>query len=164
MLMRSKHSFSLNLIFLLLLSSSVWASQPSSDWQKVKKKIGSVAVVITKSGQQLDGNLIEVGDDGLKLKVQGKTEEVRKNDVAEVRVKKRRSGNKLAWVGGMAAGGFGIGAAIGKVTNPNDDSGLGMFGPIIGGAIGAGSGALAGAIIADRKGKVVGEETVYKAP
>ncbi len=164
MFIGSKRSFLSTLIFLLLLSSSVLASQPSSDWQKVKKKAGSLAVVITKSGQQLDGNLIEVSDDGLKLNVQGKTEEVKKNDVAEVRIKKRRGGNKLAWIGGMAAAGFGIGAAIGKVTNPNDDSGLGMFGPIIGGAIGAGGGAVVGAIIADRKGKVVGEETVYKAP
>lgn len=161
---RAIRNFLLLVTLLSLVCSSTLANQPSSDWKKVKKKSGSLAVVVTKSGQQFDGNLIEVGDEGLKINVQSRTEEVKKADVAEVRIKKKGGGNKLAWIGGFAAAGFGVGAAIGKATNPHDDSGLGMFGPIVGGAIGAGGGALIGVVIADKKSKVVGEETIYKAP
>lgn len=164
MIIRAGRSFLAIVILCSLLLSSSLANQPTWDWKKVKKKSGSLAVVVTKSGLQFDGNLIEVGDEGLKINVQGRTEEVKKADVAEVRIKKKGGGNKLAWIGGSAAAGFGIGAGIGKATNPNDDSGLGMFGPIIGGAIGAGGGALIGLVIADKKSKVVGEETIYKAP
>jgi hypothetical protein len=140
------------------------AKQPSSDWNKVKKKTGSLAVVITKSGQQFNGNLVEVNDESLKINVPGQAETVKRADVAEVRVKKKSGGNKLAWIGGMTAAGFGIGAAIGKAANPYDDSGWGPFGPIIGGAIGAGGGAVVGAVIANKRSNVVGEETIYKAP
>jgi hypothetical protein len=134
------------------------------DWKKVKRKIGSPVVVATKSGQSFDGNLFDATDDSLKVRVQGQTHEVKKDDVAEVRVKKKGGGKKAAWIGGLAAAGFGIGAAIGKATNPDDESGLGSFGPWIGGAIGAAGGALTGAVIAGGKAKVVGEETIYRAP
>ncbi|MEK7832937.1 MAG: hypothetical protein AAB401_17750, partial [Acidobacteriota bacterium] len=133
---RAIRNFLLLVVLLSLVCSSTLAAQPGSDWKKVKKKSGSLAVVITKSGQQFDGSLVEVSDEALKINAQGRTEEVKKADVAEVRVKKKGGGNKLAWIGGSAAAGFGIGAAIGKVTNTDDESGLGSFGPIIGGAIG----------------------------
>jgi hypothetical protein len=156
---------SLTAIALLsLFSIAAFGQQNQSDWKKVKKKIGAPVVVLTKSGQSLDGNLFEVTDQSLKVRVQGQTQEVKRDDVAEVRVKKKGDGRKAAWIGGLAAAGFGIGAAIGKVTNPDDESGLGSFGPWIGGAIGAAGGALTGAIIAGGRAKVIGEETIYKAP
>ncbi|MGH9834791.1 MAG: hypothetical protein ACRD9Y_17370 [Blastocatellia bacterium] len=147
-----------------LIAIVALGQQNPSDWKRVKRKVGSAVTVITKSGQSFDGNLFDATDDSLKVRVQDQTQEVKKDDVAEVRVKKKGGGNKAAWIGGLAAAGFGIGAAIGKAANPYDDSGWGPFGPIIGGAIGAAGGALTGAIIADKKAKVVGEETIYKAP
>lgn len=152
-------------IALLSLIAVVASGQQNpSDWKKVKKKIGSPVVVLTKSGQSFDGNLFEATDDSLKVRVQDQTQEVKKDQVAEVRVKKKGGGRKAAWIGGLAAAGFGIGAAIGKAANPYDDSGWGPFGPWIGGAIGAAGGALTGAVVADKRAKVVGEETIYKAP
>jgi hypothetical protein len=147
-----------------LIAGAALGQQNQGDWKKVKKKIGSPVVVLTKSGQSFDGNLFEATDNSLKVRVQGQTQEVKKDDVAEVRVKKKGGGNKAAWIGGLAAAGFGIGAAIGKAANPYDDSGWGPFGPIIGGAIGAAGGALTGAVVADKRAKVVGEETIYKVP
>jgi hypothetical protein len=149
---------------LSLIAGAALGQQNQGDWNKVKKKIGAPVVVLTKSGQSFDGNLFNATDDSLKVRVQDQTQEVKRDEVAEVRVKKKGGGNKAAWIGGLALAGFGIGAVIGKVTNPDDESGLGSFGPIIGGAIGAAGGALTGAVVADKRAKVVGEETIYKAP
>lgn len=145
-----------------LIPGAVYGKQDLSDWKKVKRKVGSPVAVIDKTGQRLDGTLLEATDQSLKLSVQGRTEQMKKEEVAEVRVKKKGGGNKAAWVGGLAAAGFGIGAAIGKATNPLDDAGLGQFGPLIGGMIGGAAGALTGIVIADKKVKIVGEETIYK--
>jgi hypothetical protein len=149
---------------LSLVSVAAFGRQNQSDWKKVKKKRGSPVVVLTKFGQSFDGILSEVTDDLLKVRVQGQTQEVKKEEVAEVRVKKKSGRGKAAWIGGLAAAGFGIGAAIGKAANTNDDAGWGPFGPWIGGAIGAAGGAVTGAIIAGSREKVVGEETIYKTP
>ena len=147
-----------------LIAGAALGQQNLGDWNKVKRKIGSAVVVLTKSGQSFDGNLFEATDDSLKVRVQDQTQEVKKDEVAEIRVKKKSGGNKAAWIGGLAAAGFGVGAAIGKAANPYDDSGWGPFGPIIGGAIGAAGGAVTGAVVAGQRAKVIGEEIIYKAP
>ncbi|MGH9847628.1 MAG: hypothetical protein ACREEM_53740 [Blastocatellia bacterium] len=151
-------------VFVLITFGVATGQQGPGDWRKVKKKIGAQMVVVTKSGQSLDGSLLNATEASLKVNVQGKTEEVKKDDVAEVRIRKKDGGRKLAWIGGLAAPGFAVGAGIGKAANPYDDSGWGQFGPVIGGAIGAAGGALTGAVVASMRSKVVGEETIYRSP
>jgi hypothetical protein len=149
---------------LSLLTCPAFGAQSQSDWKQVTKRIGSPISVLTKSGETFEGNLVGAGEDWLRIKSQSQTREVKKAEVTEVRLKKRGGGNKAAWIAGLAAAGFGIGAAIGKATNPDDESGLGSFGPLIGGAVGAAGGALAGAVISHSRSKVIGEETIYKVP
>ncbi|MCI0339466.1 MAG: hypothetical protein L0226_17980 [Acidobacteria bacterium] len=152
------------IVLLSLMTSTAFAQQNPGDWKKVKKKVGSPVVVITKTGQRLDGKLIDATDNSLKVEVQGQTQEVKSDDVQEVRVKKRAGGNKAAWIGGLCAAGFAIGAAIGKAATPHDDSGWGPFGALGGGMIGAGGGCVIGAVIAGSRGKDIKEETIFRAP
>lgn len=149
---------------LSLFTCAALGAHHQNDWKQVTKRVGSSITVLTKSGETFEGALVSAGEDWLKVKTQSQTREVKKGDVAEVRLKKKGCVRQAAWIGGLAAAGFGIGAAIGKATNPHDDSGLGSFGPLVGGAIGAAGGALAGAVIAHKRSKVIGEETIYKVP
>lgn len=151
------------IVLLSLITSTAIANQKPGDWKKVKKKIGSPVVVITKTGQSLDGKLIDATDNSLKVEIQGQTQEVKSDDVQEVRIKKKTGGNKAAWIGGFCAAGFAIGAAIGKAATPYDDSGWGPFGALGGGMIGAGGGCVIGAVIAGARAKDVKEETIFRA-
>ncbi len=153
-----------SVILLSLIVSTALGRQDLNDWNKVKTKIGSPVAVIAKTGNRLDGMLISATDDSVKIEDQGRISEIVKIDVAEVRIKKKAGSHKAAWIGGLAAAGFGVGAAIGKAANPYDDSGWGSFGPLIGGAIGAAGGALTGAVVSAGRGKYLKEETIYKAP
>lgn len=143
--------------------SAAFGNQDLSDWRKVKKEVGSPVTVIEKSGNRYEGYLRAVTDDSLKIEDRGQTREIGIKDIAEVQTRKKAGGSKAAWIGGLSAAGFAVGALIGKVTNPDDESGLGSFGPLIGGAIGAAGGAVTGAVISSTRGpvKVV---TIYKAP
>ncbi len=157
-------SLSASIVLLSLVTSTALGNQNLNDWKKVEKKLGSPGAVITKTGTRLEGKLVAATDDSLKIENQGQTQEVMKTDVAEVRIKKKARGRKAAWIGGLGAAGFAIGAAIGKAANPLDDAGWGMFGPWIGGAIGAAGGAVTGAVMSSTTGKYVREETIYRAP
>jgi len=154
--------FTLILLF-SLTASTAFGKQDSSDWKKVKKEVGSPVTVIDKSGNRIEGRLKVVTDDSLKIEDQDQTREIGKTDIAEIKTRKKAGGSKIAWIGGLSAAGFAVGALIGKVTNPDDESGLGSFGPLIGGAIGAAGGALTGAVISSTRGPVR-EVTIYKAP
>lgn len=154
--------FTLILLF-SLTASTAFGKQDSSDWKKVKKEVGSPVTVIDKSGNRIEGRLKVVTDDSLKIEDQDQTREIGKTDIAEIQTRKKAGGSKIAWIGGLSAAGFAVGALIGKVTNPDDESGLGSFGPLIGGAIGAAGGALTGAVISSTRGPVR-EVTIYKAP
>ncbi len=153
-----------SIVLLSLVTSTALGKQGLNDWKKVKKEIGSAVAVITKTGNKLDGKLIAATDDSLKIEDQGQTREVMKIDIAEVRSQKKAGGRKAAWIGGLSAAGFAIGAAIGKAANPLDDAGWGSFGPWIGGAIGAAGGAVTGAVISSTRGKDVKEVTIYRVP
>jgi small nuclear ribonucleoprotein (snRNP)-like protein len=153
-----------SIVLLSLVTFTALGKQNLSDWKKVEKKIGSPVAVITKTGKRLEGKLIAATDDSLKIEDQGQTQEVMKPDIAEVRIKQKARGRKAGWIGGLSAAGCAIGVAIGKATNPFDDAGWGMFGPWIGGAIGAAGGAVIGAVMSGTTGKYVKEETIYRTP
>lgn len=152
-----------SILILNLTASAVFGGQDMSDWKKVRREVGSPVTVIEKSGNRIESRLKAVTDISLTIEDRGQTREIGIADIAEVQTRKKAGGSKAAWIGGLSAAGFAVGALIGKVANPDDESGLGSFGPLIGGAIGAAGGALTGAVISSTRGpvKVV---TIYKAP
>jgi len=152
-----------SILLLSLTGSTAFGSQDLSDWKNVRKEVGSPATVIEKSGNRIEGRLKAVTDSSLTIEDHGRAQDIELADIAEVQTRKKAGGSKAAWIGGLSAAGFAVGALIGKVANPDDESGLGSFGPLIGGAIGAAGGALTGAVISSTRGpvKVV---TIYKAP
>jgi uncharacterized membrane protein len=150
-----------SVLILPLLSCLVFAKIPS-DWKKVKKIAGSKVVVITKARKQFEGKLINSNDDSLYIKVLDESIKLNKNDVVEVRKKSKRIGKSLAFAFGIGAAGLLTGTLIGGTQAR--EPGLGLLAPILGGAIGAGSGAVTGALIGNKLEKDEKEELIYIAP
>jgi hypothetical protein len=155
----------LSLTFILSLLPAVTLAQKlPTDWKKVKKITWSKAVVMTKTGERLEGQIVKVTDDALQIKILAQPQAVPKSEVAEVRKLKGSKKRTAAFALGLGAAGFAIGALIGEAANPHDDSGLGPFGPIVGGAIGAAGGAVTGVIVAGKTQKDLKEELIYQSP
>lgn len=107
-------------ILLLAVNQSTPAQNAKNDWSSVQNlKPGSKLVVKTKTGQKTTRKLKTVTADSLTLSdtgVSGQEVSIRREDVAEIRMK---SGGYTAAAAGLlgglgAAGGFGIGYAIGE--------------------------------------------------
>jgi hypothetical protein len=149
------------ILIIPILSSTVLARTPG-DWKKVKKLAESKVVLITKAGERIEGKFINATDNSLYVKVQDESKKLNKDDIAEVRKKGKSQGKAIAFAIGIGAAGFLAGNLIGRTGN--DESGLGPFAPIVGGAIGAGTGAVAGAFLGNKIEKKEKEELIYIAP
>ena len=153
-------SLKLVLIF-LLMPATLFAQQPSSDWNNVVKlKNGTKIIVITKNGREFAGEKRVANDDMLfmetRFEVQGsRTISLSRNEIAEVRKRKSR------WIFPLigAAIGVGVGVAIGATQDhPGTDDP--HMGKIIMGPLGGLIGATAGGVASRYKGTKV----VYVSP
>ncbi|HQZ97172.1 MAG TPA: hypothetical protein PK108_14905 [Pyrinomonadaceae bacterium] len=144
-------------IFAFLTQPFVLLAQASNDWRSVKALAGGTEVrVETKAGKKIDGTIEAVSDSTIGVSSKGKTEEVAFTDVKKVHQVKNGSRGPGIAIG--AAAGAGVGAAIGggvlAATGGSDDTG-GVIAPFI--AVGAGLGALAGALIPRKKRTLIYE-------
>lgn len=152
----------LTLVLIFLLTpATLFAQQPSSDWNDVVKlKNGTKIIVITKNGREFAGEKQVASDDTLfmetKFEIQGsRTINLARSEIAEVR--KRKSRWILPLIG--AAIGVGVGVAIGATQDhPGTDdphAGKIVIGTL-GGLIGAGAGGFAA--------RYKGTKVVYVSP
>lgn len=135
----------------LLLSPVGLAGQTptaaSGDWSRLSTVTpGSKLSVKQKNGKTVEGKLIAVSDAGLSVTVNGKSLDVRREDVASVSQTTKKSATKATLIGlGVGAG---AGAAIGLAGSGGDNF-ANLDHAVTAGltVLGAGAGALTGYLI-----------------
>ena len=121
---------------LWLMPLTLLAQKPSTDWNTIETlKPGAKLIVLTKNGREFEGEKRQSTDDTLFMatasRIRGpRTIDLRRDEIGEVRKKKRR------WVFPLvgAAIGLGVGLGIGQSYDRRggDDPGLGklLLGPL----------------------------------
>ena len=102
--MRSSHA-----ILFIFLSLAAVNAQPKADWGRVRAvPVNTKIVVETKAGSSIGGNLREASDTELSLLKNGRTVNLRSDQIAAVYLQKRRSIPLIAIIGALAGAGAGV--------------------------------------------------------
>ena len=144
-------TISIALLISLLLSPVGLAGQtpnaPTGDWSRLSTvTAGSNLSVKQKNGKTVEGKLIAVSDAGLSLTVNGKSVDVKREDVSSVSQTTKKSATKATLIGlGVGAG---AGAGIGLAGSGGDNF-ANLDHAVTAGltVLGAGAGALTGYLI-----------------
>lgn len=148
----------IGVILIALLSQPLsLLAQQTNDWAAVKALAkGQEIRVETKAGKKFDGKLDSVSDERIQITSKGKIDEVAFVDVKKVHSVKNGARAPEAAIGAaLGAGiGTGLGLALLASTGGSDDTG-GVIAPFI--AVGAGLGALAGALMPRKKRTLIYE-------
>lgn len=148
---RKRLTISIALLTSLLLSPVGVAGQtpnaPLGDWSRLNSvTTGSKLSVKQKNGKTVEGKLIAVSDSGLSLTVNGKSVDVKREDVSSVSQTTKKSATKATLIGlGVGAG---AGAGIGLAGSGGDNF-ANLDHAVTAGltVLGAGAGALTGYLI-----------------
>ena len=148
---------------LLLSAATVAAQDQKNDWSKVTAiASGTKLSVKLRNGKTLKGTLNSATDSGLSLNVKNATQDVKRDEVANVHeIAGKNSATKAALIGtGVGAG---VGAVTGAIGSANDDQGFDKLDAAATAGLtvtGAGVGALVGYLLGKKGNKRV---LVYEA-
>lgn len=143
------------LMSFLLAPINLAAQTGMNDWSRLNSVAsGTKLSVKLKDGKKVDGTLDSVSDTTLSLTVKNARRELRREDVATVHERSKKSAAKSTLIGlGVGAG---AGAALGVAAETNDDQ-LETKDSVAAGiaVVGAGIGALTGFLIGKTGNKPV---------
>jgi hypothetical protein len=138
---------------ILLTQSTIALAQNTTDlevWASVKSiRFGEELVLVMKDGKTIKGKLRAISDTGLTLSQKGKISDLDSNDIRRVYMMKGRPRAKSSLLGAAIGSGVGVGVGLGLYL-PNRNDIIGWVVPAFG-VIGAGVGAVIGAITGGRK-------------